>query len=32
MTEEVEKDSRSKNKCRFCEKKLTLIKYEIIVT
>ena len=32
MTEENEEDYRINNICRFCEKKLNLIKLEIIVT
>ena len=32
MTEENEEDFRNDNICRFCEKKICLIKLEIIVT
>ena len=32
MTEEDEEDYRNNNICRFCEKKIIVIKLEIIVT
>ena len=32
MTQEESKDYRNNNICRFCEKKMNLIKLEIIVT